>query len=84
MKKKATKAKRLVVGKSDAANVQLRDYFAAMALSGMLANASTYRGWSDRVAETKQVPSTDLWRVAVSEAAYDYADAMLAAREAKP
>ena len=67
--KKKTKAKRVVVtGKSDAANVQLRDYFAAMALCGIMAKP-------DEDTNTSMHYATF---------AYHIADAMLSAREAKP
>ena len=81
--KKATKAKRLVIDKGDAERVVLRDYFAAMALSGLLSNSAFRASWTDREAESRNVPTIDRWRAAVAEGAYGYADAMLAAREAK-
>jgi hypothetical protein len=77
---KATKAKRLVIDKSDAERVALRDYFAAMAMSGLMANPSARGSWADRAADNKFVPTIDRWRKAAAEGAYEYADAMLAAR----
>ncbi|WP_017521983.1 hypothetical protein ACQCLI_18275 [Pseudomonas nitroreducens] len=52
----------------------LRDYFAAKALQGMLANGD----WVDRMA-TRSGLEAD---VCASKAAYEVADAMLAARDA--
>ena len=62
--KRATKAKRLVIDKGDAERVVLRDYFAAMALSGMFSDPNSTAGHRQDFAEK----------------AYQYADAMLAAR----
>ena len=78
--KRATKANSLVIDKSDAERVALRDYFAAMALSGLLSNSAFRASWTDREAESRNVPTIERWRTAVAEGAYSYADAMLAAR----
>lgn len=49
---------------------QLRDWFAATSLQGLLASAARGAGFTDATL--------------IATAAYRYADAMLAAREAKP
>lgn len=74
--KKKTKAKRVVVtGKSDADNVQLRDYFAAFAMGSIIAKHPA--GEVERANAVAEAMTTAL-------GAYAYADAMLSAREAKP
>jgi hypothetical protein len=64
MKKKA-KTKRLVIDKGDAERVALRDYFAAMAIQGIIVN-NVSEGFILMENQTLK--------------AYEYADAMLAAR----
>jgi len=81
--KKKTKANRAVVtGKSDAENVQLRDYFAAMVIGGMQALKD------ERVWRSDSGQTVDEWRSDICAAdakfAYTQADAMLSARESKP
>ena len=76
--KKATKAKRLVIDKSDAERVALRDYFAAMVIGGMQALKD------ERVWRSDSGQTVDEWRADICAAdakfAYTQADAMLAAR----
>lgn len=52
----------------------LRDYFAAKAMQGMLANGD----WVDRMAERSGIEPD----ICISKAAYEVADSMLAARDA--
>ena len=83
--KKKTKAKRVAVtGKSDAANVQLRDYFAAMALSGIVGDASNRTAWLIENGGTMTDQTRAKFYACIAQATYEQADAMLSAREAKP
>lgn len=61
-------------GNSSPTGMSLRDYFAAMAMQGMVANGD----WVTRMSR-QHGKSPD---VCVSGAAYEVVDAMLAAREA--
>ena len=79
-KKRATKAKRLVIDNGDAERLVLRDRFAEAALNGLLSNPAFRSSWSDRAAEGGRLPTIDMWHEAVAIGAYEYADAMLAAR----
>ena len=75
--KKKTKAKRVAVtGKSDAANVQLRDYFAAKVMQATVADVIKEIGCKN-AEPVRQIRE-------MCKCAYGIADAMLSAREAKP
>ena len=84
MKKKTNAKRDLVVDKSDAERVQLRDYFATFAMSALLTNEGVYQQWRDSFYAGESVPTPDEWRSMVARCAYKNADAMLSAREAKP
>lgn len=63
-----------------AIGMSLRDYFAAKALQGLLANSSVPNDLFIMGDGTDENGSVETY---AAESAYDYADAMLAAREAK-
>jgi hypothetical protein len=67
-------------GRGPMPGMSLRDYFAAQAMAGILADTTTRRGYSDEISEWPR--DADEFRDAVAGCAYAHADAMLAARKA--
>jgi hypothetical protein len=78
MKKKATKAKRLVIDKGDAERVALRDYFAAMAIP--VAHEAYAHGRRKDGDNAHYTYEDEIDAGLIAESAYCIADAMLAAR----
>jgi len=61
--------------------MSLRDYFAGQALTGHLANSNEVLRAAEHAARKEKGELAAEWTAII---AYEYADAMLAAREAKP
>lgn len=73
----ATYGTTLPVIREEPLEITLRDYFAAAALTGLLADRC-------RQFPEREGPEATDWREAAAAESYRFADAMIAARKAKP